>query len=135
MVKGLRSLERKLTRTIPDRVRRAVRAAMEKSADEIVAMAKGLVPVDSGDLKASIGWTWGKAPKGSVALAKSGSAGGESITIFAGNSEAFYARWVEFGTVKMPPSPYFFVSYRANKRRAKGRINRAIKKGLKEGAK
>lgn len=137
MVQGLESLKRKLTRTIPDRVRQRTRLAMEKGADEIVAMAKGLVPVGAtGDLKASIGWTWGDAPKGSITLASSKPVGnGERITIYAGNSEAYYARWVEFGTSKATPHPYFYPSYRTLKRRVKSRITREMKKAIKEGAK
>lgn len=136
MVLGLKSLNRKLTQTIPERVRIRTRAAMEKGADEIVAMAKSLVPVDSGDLRDSIGWTWGDAPKGSIVLASSApDRGGERITIYAGNDEAYYARWVEFGTQKNLPSPFFFPSYRALKRRVKGRITREMRKAIKEGSK
>ncbi|EKF39914.1 HK97 family phage protein [Nitratireductor indicus C115] len=136
MVLGLKSLNRKLTQTIPERVRIRTRAAMEKGADEIVAMAKSLVPVDSGDLRDSIGWTWADAPKGSIVLASSApDRGGERITIYAGNDEAYYARWVEFGTQKNLPSPFFFPSYRALKRRVKGRITREMRKAIKEGSK
>lgn len=136
MVKDLKSLDRKLTRTIPERVRRRTRAAMEKGAEEIVAMARALVPEDSGDLKASIGWTWGAAPRGAMTIAESSPAdGGERITIYAGNDQAFYARFVEFGTQTMPPHPFFFPSYRTLKRRVKSRITREMKKAIREGAK
>jgi len=136
MVQGLDRLRRKLTVTIPARVRERTRRAMEKGANEIVAMAKGFVPVDSGDLRDSIGWTWGDAPKGSITLATSApTEGGERITIYAGNDEAYYARWVEFGTQKMAPHPFFFPAYRTLKRRVKSRITREIKKGIREGAK
>lgn len=136
MVDGLKSLKRKLTVSIPDRVRKAVRDAMEKSANEIVAMAKSLVPVSSGALRDSIGWTWGDAPAGSITLAQSAPTdGGERITIYAGDSAAFYARFVEFGTQNVPPHPFFYPSYRLNKKRAKGRITRAMRKAIREGAK
>lgn len=112
-----------------------IRRAMETSADEIVALAKNLVPVDKGDLKDSIGWTWGKAPKGAMTLGKVQSDGVESeftITIYAGNSEAYYARWVEFGTQKMGAQPYFYPSYRALRRRSKSRVTRAVTKAIKK---
>lgn len=150
MVQGLKSLERKLTRTIPHRVRQATRDAMEKGAGEIVAMARSLVPVlkepdkrrVAGALRDSIGWTWGDAPKGSITIASSSPIGnGERITIFAGTrdkslgvADAFYARWVEFGTQDMAAHPFFFPSYRFLKRRVKGRITRAMKKAIREGA-
>ncbi|ASY56488.1 HK97-gp10 family putative phage morphogenesis protein [Sinorhizobium sp. CCBAU 05631] len=143
MVEGLDSLKRKLTLAIPYRVRQRTRAAMEKGAGEIVAMAKSLAPVLSehdprrkaGALRDSIGWTWGDAPKGSIVLAQSASVDGERITIYAGDSEAFYARWVEFGTQKMPAIPFFFPSYRTLRKRVKGRITREMKKAIREGAK
>lgn len=136
MVQGLDRLKRKLTVTIPARVRDRTRNAMEKGANEIVAMAKSFVPVDSGDLRDSIGWTWGDAPKGTITLASSKPTdGGDRITIYAGNDKAFYARFVEFGTQKMAPHPFFYPAYRTLKRRVKSRITREIKKGIREGAK
>lgn len=110
-------------------------------------MMKSLVPTDSGDLMRSIDWTWGKAPKGALTLARVTQTGTENtLTIYAGNSEAWYSRFVEFGTSAhtaggifagatipaIPASPFFFVSYRANRRRVKGRITRAINKAAKE---
>ncbi|MDH0367977.1 HK97-gp10 family putative phage morphogenesis protein [Brucella anthropi] len=112
-----------------------IKKAMETSADEIVAMAKRLVPVDKGDLKDSIGWTWGKAPKGSMSLGKVQTDAVESgftITIYAGNSEAYYSRWVEFGTQKMRDQPYFYPAYRAMRKSAKSRVTRAITKTAKK---
>nr|WP_312970742.1 HK97-gp10 family putative phage morphogenesis protein [Brucella intermedia] len=112
-----------------------IRRAMEKSADEIVALAKSLAPVDKGELKDSIGWTWGKAPKGAMTLGKVQSDGVDSeftITIYAGNSKAYYARWVEFGTQKMAAQPYFYPSYRALRRRSKSRVTRAVTKAIKK---
>ncbi len=147
MVLGLKSLNRKLTRTIPDRVRKRTQAAMEKGATELVAMMKALAPFEDGDLRNSIGWTWGAAPAGSFTL---GTVGGRDystmrITIYAGNEKTIVtnARGVEFqnailqefGTEDMPPSPYFFVSWRTLRRRVKSRITREMKKGIKEGAK
>lgn len=142
-VEGLRSLSRKLTTTIPARVLARTRKAMEAGANEIVALAKSLCPVLSaydarrqpGALRDSIGWTWGDAPSGSIVLAQSSSLEGLRITIFAGDDKAFYARWVEFGTQKAAASPFFYPSYRALKRRVKGRITREMRKAVREGAK
>lgn len=147
MVQGLKSLNRKLTQTIPDRVRKRTQAAMEKGAAELVAMMKALVPKDEGDLANSIGWTWGQAPAGAMVL---GTVAGNAystmrITIYAGNEKTIVtnsrdvefqnAFLQEFGTQDMPPSPYFYVSWRTLRRRVKGRITREMKKGIKEGAK
>ena len=148
-VDGLERLRRKLRR-LPDAARAEIAKAMEQSAAEIVALAKSLVPVDSGDLRDSIGWTWGDAPQGSITLGtvrQSGSgAGNMVITVYAGNSEAFYARWVEFGTSPhtnegmfagshnpgTPARPYFYPAYRALRRRVRGRVTRAVNRSAKK---
>lgn len=131
---GLPKLRKKLEALVSVG-RDEIRRAMETSADEIVALAKSLAPVDKGDLKDSIGWTWGKAPKGAMTLGKVQSDGVDSeftITIYAGNSEAYYARWVEFGTQKMAAHPYFYPSYRVLRRRSKSRVTRAVTKAIKK---
>lgn len=112
-------------------VRAEVRKAMEKGAEEIVAMARRLVPVDSGTLRNSIGWTWGSAPKGSIKLA-SAETGGDVLTIFAGNEVAYYAGMVEFGTLRQAAQAFFFPSYRANRRRVKAAASRALNKAIKK---
>jgi HK97 gp10 family phage protein len=142
----LKELQRKLDR-LPRQVKQRIREAMEQGANEIVTMAKSLVPADSGALRDSIGWTYGRAPKGAMTIGKVESTGGDlTITIYAGNSEAFYARWVEFGTSAhtaggkfagatipaIPAQPYFYVSFRANRKRVKGRVTRATTKAAKE---
>lgn len=131
---GVAKLRRKLEALVAVG-RDEIKRAMETSADEIVALAKNLVPVDKGDLKDSIGWTWGKAPKGAMTLGTVQANevdSGFTITIFAGNSEAYYARWVEFGTQKMAAQPYFYPSYRALRRRSKSRVTRAVTKAIKK---
>jgi HK97 gp10 family phage protein len=145
-IKGLKELQKKLDR-LPDKVKVRIREAMEQGAQEIVDLAKSLVSVDTGSLRDSIGWTWGRAPKGAMTIGKVQSVGGDlTITIYAGNSEAFWARWVEFGTsahtagglfagAEIPAvaaSPFFYPSYRASRKRVKSRITRAINKAAKE---
>lgn len=150
-VTGLDRLRYKLTKKIPDLVRAAVQEAMELSAEETVAAMKSLVPVESGDLRDSIGWTWGEPPKGAVIVARSQakSKTGLRITIYAGNDQAYYARWVEFGTAPhvnggkfagtqnpgMRAKPFFFPGWRLVRRRVKGRVTRSIKKAVKVSAK
>jgi len=145
-IRGLKRLQAKLDR-LPVKVKTRIREAMEKGADEIVTMAKSLVADDSGALRDSIGWTYGRAPKGAMTIGKVESSGGDlTITIYAGNEEAFYARWIEFGTSAhtaggkftgakipaQPARPFFYVSFRANRKRVKSRITRAINKAAKE---
>lgn len=134
MVKGSRKLRRKLTVTFPKMVLEAVSAAMEKGATEVVVMMKSLVPVEEGDLRDSIGWTWGAAPAGSISLGKISGREYKTvrITIYAGSRKAYWARWQEFGTQNHAATPYFYVSWRFLRRRIRGRITRATNKAIKK---
>lgn len=149
MAKGVKELEKKLL-AMPKRVEIAARKAMEKGADELVAMMRRLVPVDQGDLRDSIGWTWGEAPKGSAVLAESEpDARGLKITVYATD---YKARWIEFGTAPHNVAegggnksfsgvanahpggraqPFFFPSYRSLRKRIQSRIKREMKKAIK----
>ncbi|MEQ1403837.1 HK97-gp10 family putative phage morphogenesis protein [Neorhizobium sp. Rsf11] len=146
-IEGLDRLNRKLTKTIPEAAYRRVKEALEQSADEAIAVMKGLVPVDSGELRDSIAWTWGDAPKGAIALATSTAKAGDlRITIYAGGGDAYYARFVEFGTSPhpnkglfagsmhpgTPAQPFFYPGWRLVRRKVKGRVTRNIKKAIKE---
>jgi HK97 gp10 family phage protein len=132
MVQGVAKLTKKLTVTLPKRVEDATRKAMEKGAQELVEMMKRLVPVDSGDLRDSIGWTWGNAPQGAAVIAQSAPDDkGIRLTVYAGNRQAYYARFQEFGTTKMPANPFFFPSWRALRRRIASRITREMRKAVK----
>jgi len=133
-VEGIAALRAKL-RALPREYKAEIRVALAQSAEEVAAMARRLAPVESGALRASIGWTFGKAPKGSMVLAEAGSDDTDlRVVVFAGNDRAFYARWQEFGTVKMAANPFFFPSYRANRRRIKARITRATRKAARKAA-
>lgn len=91
-------------RAIPIKVREAVRTALAQNANELVGMMKRLVPVDQGDLRDSIGWTFGDAPDGSISVGALGGGadaddfGGIKVTVYAGSKQAWYARFVEHGT-------------------------------------
>jgi HK97 gp10 family phage protein len=134
-MEGKEALRAKL-RALPDAIKAQIAAALEAGAQEIVRLAQSLVPIDQGDLRKSIGYTFGAAPKGSVVLAQSsGEQSDLRITIYAGDSDAFYARWIDFGTQKMRARPFFFPAYRANKRRVRSRITRAVNKAARTVAK
>lgn len=147
---GLDKLNRKLGR-LPAAFEEAARLALAEAAQEVVDMMKHLVPVDQGDLRDSIGWTFGNAPKGSLVLLragksrKSGMTAGLRVTIFAGGGKAYYARFVEFGTAAhdagglfkgagipaIAAQPFFFPAWRAKKRRVKSRVAREMNKAAK----
>lgn len=132
MVEGLAAFQRRWG-AIPERVAMEVRNAMEEIAEEIVAQMYQVAPHVTGDLAGSIGWTWGDAPKGSFTLGTVGKNEYATmrITIYAGGGDAFYARYQEFGTVKMPANPFFFPVWRAKRKSVKNRITRAMNKAIK----
>lgn len=177
-IEGLDAFQRRLEQ-LPARAVASLRSEMEKSAEKIVETMRRLVPVDDGALRASISWTWGAPPGGAIALASvvsGGHAAGASptdtkvrgsakraianieigaITIFAGNDEAFYARWVEFGTRAhslfrnasvergkrqdlgaMHPGaraePFFFPAFRMHSRSTRAAMTRAFRRAMQE---
>lgn len=147
-VLGLPSLRKKL-KALPDAAKAEIQKAMEQAAQEIVDMAKGLVPVDDGDLRNSIGWTWGDPPRGAIVISRSRplkNASDIRMTVFAGDDRAFYARWVEFGTAPHPnlgefagtrhpgtrAHPFFYPAYRVHRKRMKSKVSRAITKAAKK---
>lgn len=163
----LQALQRRMDR-IPKAVRLAVKPALEASAREIVGRAKALAPVDSGALRDSIGYAFGDGPAAGTGVLRA-SVSSETldadlkVTIFAGNSEVYYARFVEFGTAGStagqrvgvrstdvrqnktqgrkalrthpgtPAQPFFMPAWRLGSKRAKSRVQRAIGKAVRAG--
>lgn len=124
---------------IPDIAREAAAAAMEEGAQEIVDAMKMAAPVDSGDLRDSIGWTWGEVPAGSFMIdeIRSGKNKGDQyatlrIKIYAGSREAFYARFQEFGTRSQPAQSFFFSTWKAKRAEFRRRIRERVRKRIKE---
>ena len=115
-VEGLERLKRRLAK-LPKKMKAEVKVALEKSADELVAMQRRLVPVDQGDLRDSI-----QKRDGNHEL---------SVEVVAGSDKAFYATFVEFGTRERPAQPFFFPPYRALRKRIKSRTSRAVGKAVR----
>jgi HK97 gp10 family phage protein len=91
-----------------------MRKAVDKSAAELVETAQKYAPVDDGTLRESIDYqSFLDRP---AALVKVG---------------AFYAHFLEFGTVKAAAQPFFWPSYRILKRRFQGRFSRALNAAAK----
>lgn len=136
-IAGMPRLIRKL-KVLPSAAQAEIKAMLAKQADDVTAMMRRLAPEDDGDLRDSIGWVWGnKVPKGAMAIATVGK-GGLTITIYAGDAKAYYARFVEFGTEAhtaggkfagatipaIPAQPFFYPSWRA--------LRKQVKRGLRQ---
>lgn len=107
--KGLARAFRNASGIVSEKIDKAI----SRNAADMVGTAKALAPVDQGDLRDSIGST--KID------------GGYRVEA---TDEA--APFVEFGTRNMPAAPYFFPAYRLNRKRFRGRVNRAVKAAIKE---
>lgn len=132
-IEGAARLKRKLDQ-LPEAYQREIFLVFEQGAESATGMMRRLVPVKTGALKNSIQWTWGDAPKGSISTTDhsapkpGGPDAAKRITISAGNADAFYARWVEFGTVNLAAQPFFFPSWRASRKGILSRNKRAMSK-------
>lgn len=132
-VQGAARLQKKLHQ-LPAAYQQEIFKAMEMGAEATASMARGLVPVDTGTLRRSINWTWGDAPEGSMVLSDKEAPKGaevgaiEKITVYAGGPDAYYARWVEFGTVNQPAQPYFYPAWRSSKKKVLSRNKSAMNK-------
>ena len=132
---------------VPDIARAAAAQAMEEGAELIVQEMKKAAPVlkdtdnkrrRPGALRDSIGWTWGEVPAGSFTIAdiRSGRNAGEQyatlqIKIYAGNREAFYGRFQEFGTKDHPAQPFFYVTWSKEKAKFRRRIRAAVRAAIR----
>lgn len=133
-VTGLDQLRAQLLTKIPQQVKTEVQAAIDKSADEMVSMARALAPTDTGELRASIKAT---SAGQSTPLYSSGGrqkVGALSARVTAGDYIVRYAALVEFGTEKMAARPFFWPAYRSLRKRFRSRITRAMNKALKKAA-
>lgn len=130
--------------------RAAMRAALEVNARQMEEAAKRLAPVRTKALLNSIGHTFGDyAPANANVRGFGGATRGDpdlTVTVHAGDAQAFYAAMVEFGTrphvlggkfagAQHPgsaPSPFFFPAYRATKKAMAARLRRAVRKAIKD---
>ncbi len=152
---GLQTLKERF-QAFPAEVQAALKQNMEQTAERVVAMMKRLVPVRTGALRESIGWTWGAAPRGAMTLGKVRADNALAITIYAGGTQATKrmqrrasggresdhkrsgsfetneARLIEFGTFHMAAQPFFYPAWRANRKRYKAGQSAAIRKAVQK---
>ena len=124
---------------IPDVAVDAARQAMEEVAQEIVEAMRAAAPKGkTGRLRDSIGWTWGDLPPGTFMIdeIRSGKNQGEQyatlrLKIYAGSNDAYYARFIEFGTVRAPAHPFFFSTWSKEKAKLRKRIRDAVRASIR----
>ena len=110
----------KQLRAMPRTVKNRLAKAIDENADELVREARRDAPKASGALAGSI--------------VKDPVEGSEGLVVEV-ETGLFYSRFQEFGTVKFPEQPFFFVNFRALRPRFNRRIGKAIREGLKDSLK
>lgn len=114
---------RNKARALRTRVAASVRPAVIQAAELIIATQKRLVPVDDGDLRDSIHWEQDQKSENATRL-----------LIVAGGKPAPHARIIEFGRENAAPVPFFFPAYRAERKRAKAIISKAVRAAVRSAA-
>lgn len=139
-VQGIDRFKAKLA-AIPESVRDAMSDALAGGAADLVGMQKRLAPKDEGELASSIRWDWAsggaanaeglKAGRGEQIAAKGEMSLAINVMTGTGMKIPMNAIWQEFGTRRQPAQAYFFVSYRAMKKKIAARIASASRRAIK----
>lgn len=132
--KQSKALEARL-KAIPAAVVKGVVPALIKGAEETAAIMRALVPVDDGDLKASITVT--KPGQTTPAYAEGGgkrTADSNQALVTAGNEDVRHGHLQEFGTVAQEAQPFMRPAARIAKPKAQRRIQRAIGQSIRKAA-
>ena len=132
MVEGIPQFQAMLRRKALQAVQAGKQAA-EKGGEELAQVQRMLAPVDQGKLIRSIRVEPAEQIKTSQGLRDFNGvavmAGDETTVVQNSTGGRFQnARIQEFGTKSRAANPFFFPAWRANKRRIRASITRAIRK-------
>ena len=137
-VKGLRELGLAMKGLSADMAGKVARQATAAGAGVVRKAAREMAPVDSGNLKAAV--VMKRLPKRETPLTeeyfvtvrqgkKRDAAQGKARTGRQGK-DAFYARFVEFGTVKVPARPFMRPALENNTQKAVSAMSNRLKARL-----
>lgn len=143
---------RRVLKALPKTVRAQLRRAILEGAEDIASMQRSLAPVRTGALRDSIKVTPGDENLPAYASLKSKRTQKDpelAAIISAGNTKVRYAHLVEFGSAPhtnegqfagtlnpgASPQPFFYPGFRARKKAAQNKINKAARQGIKDGLK
>ena len=120
---------RKLTLDMQTQVYTDALAELDAQADGLVSMMKSVVKHGpTGALANSIR----KQPGPTPTIVKV-AAGGDATTQRHASGKSYdYARAVEFGTVRMPPEPFFFSTFRLMRKSMRSSMRRKISQRIKQ---
>jgi HK97 gp10 family phage protein len=129
---GIGRLQRRLA-AIPADVKAAALPAVIKQAEAMKRTMDTLVPVKTGELKASIAITPAgrqtppySQPGGQMTVPEN------AVAITVGDHTVRYAHLVEYGTKKTHAHPFFWPAVRLGNKKAKTAIKRAISTAVRK---
>lgn len=116
-IEGVEELLDKLQR-LGEQSKRIENKALREAGSVVEEAIKNETPIQSGNLKRSITTSNVKTKDGMKHVEVGPS------------KDAFYSRFVEFGTVKMKANPFMGRGYEKSKNQAMNKISEEIRKGL-----
>ena len=120
---------------IPRAIRKDINPEVQKGAEEIASLQRALAASsrDTGALMDSITVTdAGQTIPPYAHPSKLPPIPDGAAMITVGNSDVRYAHLVEYGTSKTDAQPFFWDGYRLGRQRAVNRINRVVRKKIRE---
>jgi len=127
-VTGLDNASRVLLR-LPAAQARQLTIALNKGVTEIAAAAKLLAPTDGPPRVLADNIRVEPVSRRAATRRRTEAL---SARVFVARNPAFFARFLEFGTVKLAARPFFFVAVAALRRRVRARVVRALTRGARE---
>jgi HK97 gp10 family phage protein len=137
-VSGLKELQAAMNKLSADMAGKIARQATAAAAGVVRKAAKANAPVDSGNLKAAIVMKRKRSTNlteeynvavraGKKSDVKNAKAGTGKL-----GKDAYYARFVEFGTVKTPPNPFLAPALSDNVQQATDAMKKRLEDRLKK---
>ena len=105
-IDGLKELDEALSQLPKATAKSVLRRTAIRALAPVIADARARVPVDEGDLKASLKVSTKLSKRQQRINAKSVAEGKSSVQLYAGAAALPHAHLVEFGTSTMAPQPF-----------------------------
>lgn len=124
------SVERfkKLTEELKAEVHAQAVEELNKQAESLAVLIESVAPQYRGTLKATVKVVPGK--KDTIVRIVAG--GQKTVRLSVSSKPYDYSRADEFGTVNMPPKPFFFPTYRLRKKKIIAEMKRRITASIKK---
>lgn len=137
-----------ILKALPEDAAKGAEDALRQNGEEAKRIIRGDAPVDDGDLRESIDWTYGDPPSGVMGARDERQQVPDRLrlSVYAGGKKAPHAHLVHNGTQERktkdgaskgvtPPQPFFWPNIRSLRRRFKSRVSRKANKAIRDSVK